>query len=202
MFEQVFSASLAFKRELAKVSRVGSGSSCRSFEGPFVLWSEENTEAVPHQMPELRHFVILVSESQKTVSSTEAHARVKTSPLWNGRTERVETRLNDLQAALAIGDLKSVSLHAWREAWEMHSLFHTSVEPFTYWKGQTVEVLNWLTPFVYESEQAPIVTLDAGPNVHVTVLASRYEEWRERLVARFGAKGFLEDRPGLGASFA
>ena len=46
-------ARIAMKRACARISRQGSGSSCRSFEGPFVEWSEENAQAVQTAMPEM-----------------------------------------------------------------------------------------------------------------------------------------------------
>jgi diphosphomevalonate decarboxylase len=93
----------------------------------------------------------------------------------------------------------------------MHSLFHTCEDPFTYWKPGSIEGLQFLAPFVRAGATAtvgsgnagalpPIVTLDAGPNIHVIVAESQYAEWRERLHARFGARAVLEDRPGTGAT--
>jgi diphosphomevalonate decarboxylase len=197
-FERVYQKESELKRALARLSRQGSGSSCRSFEGPWVLWQNENAHVIPAQLPELRHFVILVSAEAKAVSSSEAHARVKTSPLWNGRVERAEQRVVELQGALLAGDLARISRIAWSEFWEMHSLFHTCEVPFTYWKPGSIEALQWLAPFVREAKP-PIVTMDAGPNIHLTVEASQAAVWRERLMQKYGATGFLEDRPGLGA---
>jgi len=201
-FERAFESRIELRRALARVSRQGSGSSCRSFEGPFVLWEGESACGVPSGLPALRHFVVLVSENAKEVSSSEAHARVKTSPLWQGRRQRAELRLEKMRGALAQGDLPSIARHAWCEAWEMHSLFHTSEDPFSYWKPATMDVLHWLAPFVRAAENPPIVTLDAGPNVHVIVRERDAGTWCARLQARFGANEILSDAPGMGAAGA
>jgi diphosphomevalonate decarboxylase len=201
-FGRAFASRPELKRALARVSRQGSGSSCRSFEGPFVLWEGENAFSVPSALPPLRHFVILISESAKEVSSSEAHERVKTSPLWQGRVLRAESRLAALLRAVEQGELVSVARLAWQEAWEMHSLFHTSAEPFSYWQPGTMGALRWLAPFVREGGAPPIVTLDAGPNLHLIVPETQSPLWTERLHERFGTSAVLSDTQGTGATEA
>jgi hypothetical protein len=46
---------------------------------------------------------------------------------------------------------------------------------------------------------APIVTLDAGPNIHVLVPTADAEIWRARLRESFRGE-ILEDRAGSGAA--
>ena len=191
-------AGVGARRALAGLARQGSGSACRSFEGPFVEWQQTETRTVPSELPKLAHFVLVVSDGAKQVSSSEAHLKVKTSPLWQGRIERAEAKLVDVRRALAAGDLKSLAWITWREAWEMHSLFHTCEEPFTYWEPTTIQVLKKLAPTLHESHP-PIVTLDAGPNIHVIVEADRAAEWKVRFARDFAGLGLLEDRPGAGA---
>jgi diphosphomevalonate decarboxylase len=201
-FERAWSGDVELRRELARVSRRGSGSSCRSFEGPWVRWQDESALPFPasRDLPPLAHFVLLISSEAKGVSSSEAHARVKGSPLWIGRAARAARRLGDLESALSAADFASLARVAWSEAWEMHSLFHTAEEPFTYWKPGSIDALEWLAPFVRQG--SVIATMDAGPNVHVTVRAADAAAWRARFAERFGAHAILEDRPGQGASIA
>ena len=189
----------ALKRSLSRLSRQGSGSSCRSFEGPFVLWEGEETRVVEAALPSLTHFVILVSSEAKSVSSSDAHRKVKTSPLWQGRVTRVEQRLALIKTALLEGDWAALARVVWSESWEMHSLFHTSSEPFSYWKPATIDALQWLAPQIF-LPGPPIVTMDAGPNVHLIVPTTESSQWRARLFERFGAQAILEDRPGRGAT--
>lgn len=216
-FARAWDSDRELHRALARLSRQGSGSSCRSFEGPWVLWRGTDAAALDFsspdlgagRMPEMADLVILVESAPKAVSSSQAHQRVQTSPLWAGRPERAEGRLEKMIEALRRGELAAVSRLAWQEAWEMHSLFHTAEEPFTYWRPGTLEILNGLRPFVWPAESGtlsaqpgqvpPIVTLDAGPNVHVLVPATRAPEWRERLRSAFPAWRILEDVQGLGA---
>jgi diphosphomevalonate decarboxylase len=186
------------RADLAALSREGSGSSCRSLDGPYVAWEGERARALPlTSMPRLSHFVLIVSTEPKTVSSSEAHTRVKTSPLWSGRPGRANDRLTVIESALRGGDLRRVATESWLEAWEMHSLFHTSNPSFSYWEPGTLQALQFLAPFV-SSENPPIVTLDAGPNVHLLVRADEQAAWRTRLTEAFPEFRLLEDAPGLG----
>lgn len=191
-------ARTAMKRACARISRQGSGSSCRSFEGPFVEWSEESAQAVQTAMPEMSHFVIAVSRTEKKISSSQAHQLVKTSPLWNGRVERVTERFHALRAALSIGDIAEVSRLSWTEMWEMHSLFHTASPAFSYWEPGTIHALRSFAEDVL-SDHPPIVTLDAGPNVHVLIPTSERARWLATLTERFGPEALLSDGQGTGA---
>lgn len=186
----------ALRAALARLARLGSGSACRSLDGPFVLWSGEDVEVVKSGLPSLAHFVVLVSATEKKVSSSNAHLAVKTSPLWNGRASRAEERVAAVRAAIAQGDLAKIARISWNESWEMHSLFHTCAEPFTYWEPKTVEILQGLSPYIAE-KSPPIVTLDAGPNIHVIVESAYQDEWEKRLRG-FGVP-VLRDGPGRGA---
>jgi diphosphomevalonate decarboxylase len=187
------------RQAFARVSRMGSGSSCRSFEGPWVFWEEEDAAAIKaSQMPKMAHFVVLVRTTPKKVSSSDAHTLVKTSPLWQGRVDRVSSRIQRMILSLEKGDLETAARISWSEAWEMHSLFHTCAEPFTYWEPGTIEVLQWFSSLIREPSP-PIVTLDAGPNIHVIVEKSVQSLWRARLKERFPQYGILEDEPGEGA---
>ncbi len=200
-FERVYAEDASFRRELAALAREGSGSSCRSFEGPWVRWVGERAEAIPSVSTDVAHFVVLVDREAKRVSSSQAHALVTSSPLWSGRAQRADSRVERVADGLHSGDWRRVARLAWEEMLEMHSLFHTCAEPFFFWKGDSVEILRTLQPFALDAASArpPVVTMDAGPNVHVTVPAAEGARWRTFFSERFPNLTLLEDRAGAGA---
>jgi diphosphomevalonate decarboxylase len=198
------------RRILADLSRRGSGSSCRSFFGPWVSWELEVTHhlkgstsvsALESKLPPMTDLVVVLSKEKKQVGSSAAHQRVRSSPLWQGRVERVEARHLEIRECLRASDLKRLSLIAWQEAWEMHSLFHTASPPFTYWAEKTMTLLRF-----FQNELAkpdlnfgyPIVTLDAGPNVHVIVESAKALAWCARLREVLGEVEILVDEQGTG----
>ncbi len=195
-------SSREFRKDLAAISREGSGSSCRSFAGPFVAWEGEFVSELESKLPKMADLVILVSSAKKEVSSSEAHRLTPTSPLWSGRVARANLRVRQLKEAIASGNLPLVAKIAWDEAWEMHSLFHTCEQPFTYWQPETISLLRWLKPFVEGGgDTPPVVTLDAGPNVHLLVPEAQASEWRARLGEYFSKLPVLHDTQGGGARF-
>lgn len=187
---------------ITSLSRRGSGSSCRSFYGPWALWEGDAARELPApRMPELCDLVVVVDAGTKSVSSSEAHARAMDSPIWPGRPERVARRLEKARSALESADLPALSALAWADAWEMHSLFHSLPQPFTYWSADTLEILKWAEShraWVSDNEP-PIVTLDAGPNVHLIVPRRSKDPWLEKLRATFGQFSILADDQGRGA---
>lgn len=181
-------ASLPMRLKLAELSREGSGSSCRSFFSPWAIWRASGAEPI-EGLPrpgQIRHLAIIVDDEKKSVSSSEAHTRVTTSLLFRGRVERAEERLRLLidhlkRASASTGTADGV--HAWNraahlvwaESWDMHALFESSEPPFGYFVPGSVSALNTIREitselrarFGAEQFREPMVTMDAGPNVHV-----------------------------------
>lgn len=157
-------APIALQSEL---SRQGSGSSCRSFYGPWSLWDQEGARAIELGLSDLHHQVILVDSGVKTVSSSEAHKRCATSELFSGRKERAEKRLAELVASFKSQDWEKAFQTTWAEFWDMHALFETSKPSFGYLKPGTLEILDLVQSLWRNEKDGPIATLDAGPNIHL-----------------------------------
>lgn len=156
----------------AELSRKGSGSSCRSFFGPWGLWTQEDIKAMEFPMAPLGHQVIVVESEVKAVSSSEAHKRVSSSPLFNGRPERAEKRLNDLIEVLkqnpeSQSQWKKAFEICWDEFQDMHKLFETSQPPFSYMTTASRKVLLELHEMWDKNGDGPLVTMDAGANIHL-----------------------------------
>lgn len=151
----------------AQLSRQGSGSSCRSFYSPWALWEGNEVKAIDLPYQQLLHQVILVSHQEKTVSSSDAHRRVKTSTRYAERSVRAQQRLDQLLQALKNQHWAQARDLCWHEFQDMHQLFSTCEEPFSY---LTPDCLSLLTVLQREWElkgDGPIVTMDAGPNIHL-----------------------------------
>lgn len=155
-------------KELARISQKGSGSSCRSFFDNWALWNQTGSaEGIEFPYKSLRHQVILCDETVKSISSSEAHLKVSSSDLFKGRADRAEERLQYLVQALRDKNWEKAYLISWNEFWDMHALFHTSNPPFMYMTGQGTEALKWLNQLWNERKDGPLITMDAGSNVHL-----------------------------------
>lgn len=154
--------------EQAQLSRMGSGSSCRSFYSPWALWQKDNTvSTVDFPYKSLLHQVIVISSKEKSTLSSKAHQLVKTSPLYEHRNQRAEENLKLLMDALGNQDWSNAYRICWREFQDMHQLFSTSATPFSYMTEATKELLTSIQKFWENQGDGPIVTMDAGPNIHL-----------------------------------
>lgn len=154
-------------RELSKLSRQGSGSSCRSLVGPWGLWADDHAEAVSNSYNDLIAMAVIVEETKKLVSSSEAHVRVTTSPFFGGRPERAEHRLEQLLLTLQFHQWKKAYEICWEEFMDMHDLFHTSQPSFYYMNEDSKAVLESVRQVWAAKDDGPLVTMDAGANVHL-----------------------------------
>lgn len=169
--------------ELSLWSRQGSGSSCRSFFAPWSLWKGEAAEEMPLNL-RLDHAVVIVAKEVKSVSSSQAHQRVTSSMLFHGRPERAVRRLADLSRALQGERWNEAFEIGWAEFWDMHALFETSQPSFGYFQPESLQVLERLRHVWRETGDGPLVTMDAGPNVHLLIRPEqrqRADQWLEGL---------------------
>lgn len=154
------------REELSRWSRQGSGSSCRSLFSPWALWRQEGAEELALNL-RLAHAVVLVESGVKEVSSSQAHVRVASSLLFEGRTARAQKRLDGLIPALKENQWAEAFELVWSEFWDMHALFETSQPAFGYFQKDTFAVLENLRRVWRETGDGPLVTMDAGPNIHI-----------------------------------
>lgn len=164
--------------EQAQISRQGSGSSCRSFYSPWALWNEDGVKAIELPYQQLIHQVIVISNKEKQVSSSEAHKRVKSSLLYATRSQRAEENLKTLLNAFRDEDWTSAYRVCWREFQDMHHLFSTCDTPFSYISEDSLSILTILQKLWDKNGDGPIVTMDAGPNIHLLYRPDQVETAR------------------------
>jgi diphosphomevalonate decarboxylase len=164
---------------VSRLSRLGSGSACRSVNGPWMVWG--NSKAFPgsnddfavkaehvHEVFEQMHDAILiVSEGEKPVSSSAGHGLMETNPHAGQRFANAYANCVRLERILRSGDLPEFVRIAEAEALELHALMMTSEPSFILMKPATLEIIEKLRAFRTDTGIQVCFTLDAGPNVHV-----------------------------------
>ncbi len=153
--------------EQARLSRLGSGSSCRSFFEPWSIWNQEQVGAIELPYPKLIHQVILIHQDEKKVSSSEAHRRVSQLAEYPARKIRAEENLEQLLKAMQAQAWDEAYQICWREFQDMHALFSASKPPFSYMTDKTLTLLASLQEAWQNQGDGPLVTMDAGPNIHL-----------------------------------
>ena len=153
--------------ELANLSKLGSGSSCRSFFSPYAIWNQKTVEAIDLPYPNLLHQTIVISKDPKSISSTKAHELVKSSPNYHNRINSLSKRLQNLIDAFSAQDWSRMYQIVKQEFLDMHELFETSQPTFSYMTGSSKIVIDRIQDIWESNKDGPLITMDAGPNIHL-----------------------------------
>ena len=81
--------------------------------------------------------------------------------------QRANERLELLTNSLNNQDWSSSYQYCWDEFIDMHNLFQTANTPFDYMNDDCHALLKKLQQFWHKNGSGPIVTMDAGPNIHL-----------------------------------
>ncbi len=205
-----------FKKKASFLSRLGSGSACRSIEGPIVQWGDhDDTEGssdlfgigypykVHNVFENYQDTILLVDKGQKQVSSTVGHDLMHNHPFATQRFEQAHNNLSELQQVFANGNLDRFIAIVESEALTLHAMMMTSHPYFILMKPNTLEIINKIWAFREANKAHVCFTLDAGANVHV--LYPEHEKditlqfIKNELVAYCENQQYLCDKIGFGA---
>ena len=154
--------------KLSELSSWGSGSSCRSFFSPWVLWEVKGakpSDSFPWK--NLTHELIVVNSDKKKISSTKAHALIKTSKFFKERPQRAEKRLEELFKAFREKSWVNIYKIVKEEFLDLHCLFETSSPSFSYQTSDSQNILKELFCFWDQKGDGPLITMDAGSCIHL-----------------------------------
>jgi diphosphomevalonate decarboxylase len=87
--------------------------------------------------------------------------------LFEGRAQRAQQRFQQLVNDFEKQDWSAAYSLVWQEFYDMHALFETAQPHFGYIQPQSVEVLAYLRNYWLQHQDGPLVTMDAGPNIHL-----------------------------------
>ena len=205
----------SFLREASRLSRLASGSACRSVYGEYVIWgkvrempesSDEYGVPVPFVIHEsfrdIKDAILVVSSREKSVSSRAGHVLMETHPFASGRYELARKNLSSLSNALNTGDFDRFVEITESEALGLHALMMTSEPSYILIEPNTVSIVNEIRRYRRETRIPVCFTLDAGPNIHLLYpeeYESKVKNWiREELVKYCENEFWIEDGIGKG----
>lgn len=170
----------AFRKKASYVSRLGSGSACRSIYATAGQWGENGSipnssdlYAIPYQneIHEVFHSfhddILIVSQGEKAVSSRAGHALMDQNDYADPRYRQAKQRLHRLLDAMKAGDLETFGRITENEALTLHALMMTSNPSFILMKPNTLEMINRIQAYRKDTGHPVYFTLDAGPNIHL-----------------------------------
>lgn len=168
-----------FNREASRLSRLGSGSACRSFYGPYAVWGEldgldasSNEFAVPvlevhENFKNMRDAILIVEDQPKKVSSSVGHGLMKDHPYAEARFVDANKHCQEMLSTLKSGDFDKFISITEREALSLHAMMMTSTDYYMLMKPKTIQVIDEIFEFREQTGLPICFTLDAGPNVHL-----------------------------------
>ena len=205
-----------FNQKASFMARLGSGSACRSVEGPLILWGAH--AAIPGSShlfgtkypfevhPEFQNYqdtILLVDKGEKQVSSTVGHDLMHNHPFAEQRFAQANENLEKLIPVLKEGNLDDFIKIVESEALSLHAMMLTSMPYFILMKPNTLEIINRIWNFRKETGSKVCFTLDAGANVHVLYPEREKEEVSqfisEELATFCKNSEFIKDQIGSGA---
>jgi diphosphomevalonate decarboxylase len=193
---------------LANLSRMGSGSSCRSFFGGYVSWlkgdqplKQQVCSRFSFEHWKLVDLIVIISAQKKSVGSTEAHQVAKTSPLFPLRLASLNEREHKIIQAIEEKDLNTLGPILEQESLDIHSLVLSGTPRISYLSAQTIQFLLWLKKLRQEKNIQAYFTIDAGPNVHLICEPHTAETLREQIRKDYDYQ-IIEDKVGRGPSLS
>ena len=174
-----FSANFFFLKA-SFLSRIGSGSACRSVYGGFNIWGKHKdfeqssdlfslqlNQSISTEFENFQDTILLVDENQKDVSSSAGHSLMDNHPFSVDRYMIANKNTSALRIILEKGDLFAFCELVEKEAMMLHSLMMTSSPSYVLMKPETLEIMNEIKAFRKKNNVPVCFTLDAGANVHV-----------------------------------
>jgi diphosphomevalonate decarboxylase len=161
-----------FFKTASYLSRLASGSACRSVYGGFTTWGDESdyfasSFEVHPDLLHLRDSVLVVSGDEKVVSSTAGHGRMNEHPFAEARFVQAKSHFDSMKNALKSGDIDLMGQIMESEALSLHAMMMTSPEPYTLFRPNSLAAMEMIWAFRRETKLPLYFTLDAGPNLHL-----------------------------------
>jgi diphosphomevalonate decarboxylase len=164
------------REEVSVIARLGSGSAARSVMGGFVALlntpNERMDAAVARQIAPAAHWnlhdiIIVPSEKEKKVGSTEGHAKAHTSPLFKERVAVIPSRMKECIDAIEKKDFEKLQYLSELDALDMHKVMETQTPALHYLSDDTHCILKEIESLRKNEHLEVLYTMDAGPTVHL-----------------------------------
>lgn len=163
------------REEVSILGRLGSGSGARNIYGGFV--SLENNgdgmggtiaKQIANEDHWILHDIILVpSQEEKKVGSTEGHALASTSPYFKERITQIPRRMKECVDAIRTKDFEKLAVISEEDALDMHHVMETQAPALHYLSSETHRIIKEINNLRTSDKLNVLYTMDAGPTVHL-----------------------------------
>jgi diphosphomevalonate decarboxylase len=211
----IFAASKALGLEismekLSEITRIGSGSACRSLFGGFVVWDRgekpDGSDSVARQIfdenywSDLRIVICLTTQEKKKVSSRSGMKQtVATSNLYKVRPAIAEENVRSIESAAKKKDFETFGKIIMTDAMNMHATMMDTRPPIIYINDISKEIIYAVEEL--NEEEGRIVgayTFDAGPNACIICLEKDVNKIIRKLESVEGIRNVMKAKVGKG----
>jgi len=203
-----------FYQKASILSRLGSGSACRSLYGGLVSWGNHHdlanssdefgtpfTEA-NEVFTDFNDIILIVESGKKSVSSTQGHQLMHQHPFAEKRFIQANENISKIKEILKNASLIEFCELVELEALSLHAMMMTSSHSFILMKPNTLNIIEKIRVFREQKNIPVCFTLDAGANVHLlfpNTYQQEVEEFvKEDLVAYCEKQQYICDKVGQG----
>ncbi len=165
------------RKEISVIARLGSGSAARSVFGGFAALvaagSGETIDSAyailiaPKNHWLLYDVIIVPTQKEKSVGSTEGHALAHTSQLFTDRIANIPRRQQECIDAIMKRDFEKLQRVAEEDCANMHAVMQTSTPPLHYLSEETHRIIREIKELRTREHLPVLYTMDAGPTVHL-----------------------------------
>ena len=164
------------RRDVSVLARLGSGSASRSVFGGFVAMVAGNGEGIdssyaqqiaPESHWKLSDIILVPSNDEKVIGSTEGHALAYTSPLFKKRIQDVCQRQKDCIDAIMRKDFEKLQYVAEEDCLDMHAVMESSTPRLQYVSAETRRIVQEVKDLRSREGIGVLYTMDAGSTVHL-----------------------------------
>ena len=197
------------------LSRLGSGSACRSLFGPLAIWGKHEKlqytsdlyaieyHEIHDVFKDFQDTILLIDKGQKKVSSTIGHDLMTNHPYAKQRFLQAQENIISMISILKSGSLDEFIAKTESEALTLHGMMMTSNPYFVLMKEGTLSCINKIWKFREETKIPLCFTLDAGANLHVLYPKHFTQEIldfiRQELIVYCENQQYICDEVGIGA---
>lgn len=196
---------LLSQKELSLLSRLGSGSACRSIPDGFVQWYRGNSHATsyavslfPSDWWEIVDVVTVVSRRKKEVSTTEGQKKTASSSFMKIRLEGINEKIRLCKEFIKKRQFTALGELTEKEALEMHAVMLTTDKPLLYWLPETVMMMRLVRK--WRREGIPVYfSLNTGQDVHLLCEKKTQKRLLDKLKTVGEIKNIIINTPAKGA---
>ena len=185
-------------KQLSTLARQGSGSASRSIYGGFVEWKKEHAIQLRDEKhwPELRDVVVILSRSEKLISSRDAMKKtVKKSKLYKKRIRHIKSGLTEVRKAILKRNFSKLAQAIMQDSDNMHECIEeVGITYLIEESHQIKESIKSLNNSVIKGAY----TFDAGPNAHIITL----KKYLPEIANMLNGKDIVISKPGQGVFYS